>query len=95
MNDEPYELPEGWVWAKIGNVVRPVGQFNPSTTPEAVYRYVDVSSISNQRFEIETPEDRLWRHSPHASSPSDSSRRCFGLHRSAIPAEYCLSAEAD
>ena len=56
MSDERYELREGWVWAKIEDTVQPVGQFNPSATPEAVYRYVDVSSISNQRFEIDAPK---------------------------------------
>jgi type I restriction enzyme S subunit len=56
MSEEGYTLPEGWVWARIEDVVQPVGQFNPAATPEAVYRYVDVSSISNQRFEIETPK---------------------------------------
>lgn len=54
--DERYELPPGWRWARISDVVQSVGQFNPAAAPEAVYRYVDVSSISNRRFEIDAPK---------------------------------------
>lgn len=56
MNDQRYVLPEGWLWAKIEDTVQPVGQFNPAATPQATYRYVDVSSISNRFFKIEVPK---------------------------------------
>lgn len=56
MRAEQYALPEGWVLAKVEDTVQPVGQFNPAAAPEAIYRYVDVSSISNERFEIEAPK---------------------------------------
>ena len=56
MKDQRYALPEGWLWAKIEDTVQPVGQFNPAATPQATYRYVDVSSISNRLFKIEAPK---------------------------------------
>jgi type I restriction enzyme, S subunit len=54
--DGPYELPEGWVWMQIKEVLQPVQQFNPRAAPQKIYRYVDVSSISNRLFEIEAPK---------------------------------------
>lgn len=56
MNDQRYALPEGWLWAQIEDTVQAVGQFNPAATPQATYRYVDVSSISNRFFKIEAPK---------------------------------------
>jgi type I restriction enzyme S subunit len=54
--NERYELPPGWAWTTISDIVQPVSQFNPAATPQTVYRYVDVSSISNRRFEIDAPK---------------------------------------
>ena len=56
MSDELPALPEGWAWTRIGDIVQPVPQFNPAATPQAIYRYVDVSSISNRSFQIEAPK---------------------------------------
>lgn len=53
VQEGPYELPEGWVWTQIKEVLQSVQQFNPRATPQKIYRYVDVSSISNRLFEIE------------------------------------------
>ncbi len=43
--DEPYSLPTGWAWTRLGVVRHGCGQ----TTPEARFSYIDVSAIDKER----------------------------------------------
>lgn len=45
-NDEmPYQLPQGWAWARLGNITRDFGQEKPT----ANFTYIDVSTIDKER----------------------------------------------
>lgn len=42
------ELPEGWVWRRLTEIIEDVKHYNPSQNPQKPFRYVDISSIDNQ-----------------------------------------------
>lgn len=47
----PFNLPEGWEWARINDVGHDWGQ----KTPEAIFTYIDVSAIDNNSGVISSP----------------------------------------
>lgn len=46
------DLPEGWTRVTLAEVVDPVPNVRPESEPEREFGYVDISSISNETFEI-------------------------------------------
>ena len=49
IDDEiPYDLPEGWAWARLGSIVFLRPQVKPSTT----FSYVDIGSINNRLHKL-------------------------------------------
>lgn len=45
--EEPYEVPENWVWVKIGNVIEEVEKKDPKKEGADKFTYLDISSINN------------------------------------------------
>lgn len=50
-NEIPFDLPPGWVWARINDVGHDWGQ----KTPDADFTYIDVSAIDNDLGVISSP----------------------------------------
>lgn len=46
------DLPDGWIEVKVGDVVEKTGQRDPSRNPTKRFKYVDVSSVSNESLSI-------------------------------------------
>lgn len=46
------DLPEGWDWARLAEVTVQVPNARPEAEPHREFRYVDISSISNESFSI-------------------------------------------
>jgi type I restriction enzyme, S subunit len=45
-------VPEGWKSKTLGEVCQKIQTTDPRKTPDIEFRYIDVSSVCNQRFEI-------------------------------------------
>jgi len=58
----PYELPKGWVWTRLGEIVRAVEKVSPRTAPDEGFTYVDIASIVSQR--IADPKRYFGREAP-------------------------------
>lgn len=43
--DGPWELPDGWVWTRLGDVSGHPGRIDPSRQLTGTFRYVDLSAI--------------------------------------------------
>ena len=43
--DGPWELPKGWVWARLGDVSRHPGRIDPARQMTGSFRYIDLSAI--------------------------------------------------
>jgi type I restriction enzyme S subunit len=48
----PVTLPEGWAHSALREITTPVPHANPEDQPLRKFRYVDISSISNQTYQI-------------------------------------------
>ena len=45
--DGPWNLPETWVWARLGDVSRPPGRIDPARQLEGYFRYIDLSAVDD------------------------------------------------
>ena len=52
MNEGRHQLPDGWGWATLGEICEHVVHVDPTRNPSKAFRYVDISSISNETFNI-------------------------------------------
>ncbi len=50
--EKPFELPQGWEWARIGQIGHDWGQ----KIPDSNFTYIEVSAIDSQRGIISSPE---------------------------------------
>lgn len=57
-------LPDGWCAVKIQELTVRTKQRDPSKNPDKSFRYVDVSSVSNTLFKIETATNMLGAKAP-------------------------------
>lgn len=57
-------IPEGWVLNRINNLVSETSQTDPSKAPDRKIKYIDVSSISNTQYIIETWGYHLGKDAP-------------------------------
>jgi type I restriction enzyme, S subunit len=55
---------EGWEVKRLGEVILPSGTVDPTKSPDKTFLYVDVSSVSNQTFEIEETSEIIGRNAP-------------------------------
>ena len=79
---EQYELPDGWVWATLGEVTKPTSQMNPADMPDRVFKYVDISSIDSRRNEIATHKEVLGSEAPsRARKPIEAGDILFSTVR--------------
>lgn len=44
----PYEIPENWVWTRLGNVISDNGQ----KVPDSEFTYIDIGSINNKTLQL-------------------------------------------
>jgi type I restriction enzyme, S subunit len=58
------QIPKSWVFNRINNLVSETTQRDPSKAPEHKIKYIDVSSISNTRYIIETWAYLLGKDAP-------------------------------
>lgn len=65
-NSPPAALPRGWHWARLGEVCAyPVTSTDPiRDAPEAMFRYIDISSVDNRLKRIISPTSLLGKAAP-------------------------------
>jgi type I restriction enzyme S subunit len=62
VNEIPFDLPENWVWSRLGTVTHNLGQKKPDTD----FLYIDVSAIDNEKGIIKDNIKTI----PFADAPS-------------------------
>jgi len=59
------ELPDGWVWTTLGDICEPIVQVNPrETMPDRPIKYVDISSVDNEKNAIVEHKEILGSEAP-------------------------------
>ena len=58
------ELPNGWVWTTLGEIVEDVEKINPKDEPNMEFFYLDIASIDNNRQKIKEPKVYLGKDAP-------------------------------
>jgi type I restriction enzyme S subunit len=58
------ELPQGWASARLGDLVEPIEVADPTRTPDAVFRYIDIGSIDNEALRIGEPKTFSGKDAP-------------------------------
>ncbi|MCA3422087.1 MAG: restriction endonuclease subunit S [Roseomonas sp.] len=58
------ELPPGWASARLGDLVEPIEVADPTRTPDAVFRYIDIGSIDNEALRIGEPKTFSGKDAP-------------------------------
>jgi len=58
------DLPEGWAWARLGDVVEDVQSVNPKIKPEKEFTYLDIASIDNTIQRITEPKVYYGKSAP-------------------------------
>jgi len=51
-----HELPRGWVWTRLGEIVNNIDKVNPKETPDKEFIYLDIASIDNNQQRISNPK---------------------------------------
>ncbi|MCC2451931.1 restriction endonuclease subunit S, partial [Bacillus cereus] len=46
--EQPYEVPENWVWTRIENIIQPMETRDPKKLDGEVFHYIDVDAIDNK-----------------------------------------------
>jgi type I restriction enzyme S subunit len=64
MNGKPYPIPETWTESSIGKTVIKTKQRDPRKKPDEVFKYVDVSAVSNTSFKITDAAPTLGSDAP-------------------------------
>jgi len=58
------ELPKGWVWTKLGDIVEAVATVSPKMKPDKEFVYIDIASIDNKEQKIVQPKRYLGKDAP-------------------------------
>lgn len=58
------ELPEGWVWTRLGEIVADVEKVSPKGTPEKDFTYLDIASVDNSQQKITNPKTYFGKNAP-------------------------------
>jgi type I restriction enzyme, S subunit len=48
--DGPWEIPGGWVWARLGGVCRETGRIDPARHMQGEFTYIDLSAVDDGRI---------------------------------------------
>ncbi|MGB8645107.1 MAG: restriction endonuclease subunit S [Anaerolineae bacterium] len=62
-NDLP-QLPKGWVWTRLGDIVGNVEKTDPHVQPDREFDYIDIASIDNTQQKITSPKKYLGKDAP-------------------------------
>lgn len=56
--EKPFDLPEGWVWCRIGEIIQFTENFNihSKLKPDQIIHYVDIDAIDNTLYKIREPK---------------------------------------
>ena len=58
------ELPDGWEWARLGQICKEVTKVNPKDNPEHKFVYLDIESIENRVNKITNPKQYSGKDAP-------------------------------
>jgi type I restriction enzyme S subunit len=58
------DLPEGWVWTRLGEVVETVEKTYPKAKPDDEFIYIDIASIDSKQQRIVQPKRYLGKEAP-------------------------------
>jgi len=56
MPQDLYNLPEGWEWAQLKDVVRNTSNLSPISEPDKTWTYIDISSVDRDIYKITEPK---------------------------------------
>lgn len=62
--DNRITLPRGWKRARLEEVCLPAEKVKPQETPDKSFTYIDISSIDNSRWRIESPKVYVGKNAP-------------------------------
>ena len=57
-------IPADWALATLGEVCLPVKKVRPGDCPTQAFTYLDITSIDNSTFRIDTPKTYLGKDAP-------------------------------
>ncbi len=66
--DGLWELPEGWVWARLGDVCKQPGRIDPARQLKGHFHYIDVSALNDGR--VTRPQDLAAARAPSRARQS-------------------------
>ncbi len=88
-------IPAGWALATLGEVCLPVKKVRPGDCPTQAFTYLDITSIDNSTFRIDTPKTYLGKDAPsrarqrvHTGSTLFSTVRTYLKNVAMVPPEY-------
>lgn len=58
------ELPNGWRWVKLGDVVSDIERVDPKKNPDREFLYIDIAAIDNNQQRITNPKKYLGKNAP-------------------------------
>ena len=89
------DLPPGWVMPTLGEVCRPANKVRPEDCPTQSFTYLDITSIDNSSFQIDTPKTYLGKDAPsrarqrvHTGSTLFSTVRTYLKNIARVPPEF-------
>lgn len=59
-----YQLPDGWEWKQLADVVDRTENLNPLKNKDQLWTYIDISSVDRNRFKITEPKEILGKDAP-------------------------------
>lgn len=59
-----YDLPDGWSWQCLADVVDKTENLNPLKNADRLWTYIDISSVDRERFTITDPKLILGKDAP-------------------------------
>lgn len=59
-----YNLPDGWSWKRLDDVVDKTQNLNPTKSADQYWTYIDISSVNRDRLTISEPKEILGKDAP-------------------------------
>ena len=89
------DLPAGWALPTLGEVCLPAKKVRPGDCPTQAFTYLDITSIDNSTFLIDTPKTYLGKDAPsrarqrvHTGNTLFSTVRTYLKNVAMVPQEY-------
>ncbi|WP_032078021.1 restriction endonuclease subunit S [Clostridium drakei] len=67
VKDEPYEVPENWIWSKLGSLLKTMTTKKPSNKNE-FFQYIDIDAIDNKNQRVAEPKIIKVKEAPSRAS---------------------------